>query len=128
MAIIFASYFCGFRQQTIEVEQGIVFIELAQGTGKLSAAGCAVGSLFRRFAIEVLVVCLRIGAGIVDNAVPIIRRLIERMMRMLNCSSTPFKPTCQPLIPIAETFSPVLPSVRVSNPCIGVVFDMVSLL
>jgi hypothetical protein len=45
----------------IEVEQGIVFVYLAQGTGKMSAAGCAVDSLFRRFAIEVLVVGLRIG-------------------------------------------------------------------
>jgi len=112
----------------IEVEQGIVFVDLSQGTGKMFAVGCAVGSLFRRFAIEAFVVRLRIGAGMVDNAVPMIRWCIERMMRMLNCSSTPFKPTCQPPIPIAETFFPVLPSVRVSIPCIGVVFDMVSLL
>jgi len=112
----------------IEVEQGIVFVDLAQGTGKMSAVGYAVGSLFRRFAVEVFVVGLRIGAGMVDDAVAMIRRRIERMMRMLNCSSTPFKPTCQLPIPIAETFSPVLPSVRVSITCIGVVFDMVSLL
>jgi hypothetical protein len=114
----------------IEVKQGIVFVDLAQGTGKMSAAGGAVGSLFRRFAIEVLVISLRVGAGMVDEAVPMIRRRIERMMRMLNCSSTPFKPTCQIQIPIpiAETFSPMLPSVRVSITCIGVVFDMVSLL
>jgi hypothetical protein len=63
----------------IEVEQGIVFIDLAQDTGKMSAAGCAVDSLFRRFAIEVFVVCLRIGAGMVDDAVPMIRRRIKRI-------------------------------------------------
>jgi len=73
----------------IEVEQGIVFVDLAQGTGKMSAAGCAVGSLFRRFAIEVFVVGFRVGAGRVDNAVPMIRRRIERMMRMLNAHPPP---------------------------------------
>ena len=57
----------------IEVEQGIVFVDLAQDTSKMSAAGCTVGSLFRRFAIEVLVVGFRIGAGMVDDAVPMIR-------------------------------------------------------
>src|SRR5674476_815350 len=36
-------------------------------------------SLFRRFAVEVLVVGLRLGAGMVDNAVPMIRRRIERI-------------------------------------------------
>jgi hypothetical protein len=36
-------------------------------------------SLFRRFAVEVLVVGLRVGAGMVDNAVPMIRRRIERV-------------------------------------------------
>jgi hypothetical protein len=76
------------RQRLIEVEQGIVFVDLAQGTGKMSAARCAVGSLFRRFAVEAFVVGFRIGAGMVDNAVPMIRRRLERMMRMLNCSST----------------------------------------
>ena len=40
------------------------------------------------------------------------RSTAVRMMRMLSCSSTSFKPICQPPIPIAETFSPVLPSVR----------------
>ena len=73
----------------IEVEQGIVFVDLAQGTGKMSAAGCAVGSLFRRFAVKVFVVGLRVGAGMVDDAVPMIRRRIERMMRMLNAHSPP---------------------------------------
>ena len=61
----------------IEVEQGIDFVDLAQGTGKMFAAGCAIGSLFCRFAIEVLVVGFRIGAGMVDDAVPMIRRRIE---------------------------------------------------
>jgi len=73
----------------IEVEQGIVFVDLVQGTGKMSAAGCAVGSLFRRFAVEMLVVGLRIGAGMVDDAIPMIRRRIERMMRMLNAHPPP---------------------------------------
>src|SRR5450830_939821 len=45
----------------------------------MSAAGCAVGSLFRRFAIEVFVIGLRVGAGMVDDAVPMIRRRIERI-------------------------------------------------
>ena len=63
----------------IEVEQGIVFVDLAQGTGKMSAAGCAVDSLFCRFTVEVLVVCLRIGASMVDDAIPMIRRRIERI-------------------------------------------------
>ena len=71
----------------IEVEQGIVFVDLAHGTGEMFAAGYAVGSLFRRFAIEAFVVGFRIGAGMVDNAVPMIRRRIERMMRMLNADS-----------------------------------------
>ncbi|MDP1638721.1 MAG: hypothetical protein Q8K74_00780 [Candidatus Nitrotoga sp.] len=63
----------------IEVEQGIVFVDLAQGTGKMFAAGCAVGSLFRRFAIEAFVVGFRIGAGMVDDAVAMVRRHIERI-------------------------------------------------
>src|SRR5450830_1560243 len=45
----------------------------------MSAAGCAVGSLFRRFAIEVFVIGLRVSAGMVDDAVPMIRRRIERI-------------------------------------------------
>ena len=36
-------------------------------------------SLFRRFTVEVLVVCVRVGAGPVDNAVPMIWRRIERI-------------------------------------------------
>ena len=39
----------------------------------------AVDSLFRRFAVEVLVVGLRVLAGMVDDAVPMIRRRIERI-------------------------------------------------
>ena len=39
----------------------------------------AVNSLFRRFTIEVFVVRFRIGAGRVDNAVPMVRRRIERI-------------------------------------------------
>ena len=39
----------------------------------------AVDSLFRRFAVEVLVVGLRVGAGMVDDAVPMIRGRIERI-------------------------------------------------
>lgn len=35
--------------------------------------------LFRRFAVEVFVVGLRVGAGMVDNAVPMIRWRIERI-------------------------------------------------
>jgi len=73
----------------IEVDQGIVFVNLAQGTGKMSAFRCAVGSLFRGFAVEVFVVGFLIGAGVVDDAVPVIRRRIERMMRMLNAHSPP---------------------------------------
>src|SRR5450756_1594281 len=38
-----------------------------------------VDSLFRRFAVEVFVVGLRVGAGMVDDAVPMIRRRIERI-------------------------------------------------
>ena len=68
----------------IEVEQGIVFVDLAQGTGKMSAAGCAVGSLFRRFAVKVFVVGLRVGAGMVEDAVPMIRRCIERVKLQWN--------------------------------------------
>jgi hypothetical protein len=33
-----------------------------------------VRSLFRRFTVEVFVVRLRFGAGMVDNAIPMIRR------------------------------------------------------
>src|SRR5450759_4832247 len=36
-------------------------------------------ALFRRFAVEVLVVGLRFGAGMVDDAVPMIRRRIKRI-------------------------------------------------
>src|SRR5450756_1035337 len=39
----------------------------------------AVNSLFCRFAVEVLVVSLRVLAGMVDDAVPMIRRRIERI-------------------------------------------------
>ena len=35
--------------------------------------------LFRRFAVEVLVVGPRLGAGMVDNAIPMIWRRIERI-------------------------------------------------
>ena len=42
----------------------------------------AVDSLFRRFAVEVLVVGLRLVAGMVDDAVPMIRRRIERIERI----------------------------------------------
>ncbi len=52
----------------IEVDQGIVFVNLAQATGKMSASGCAVDSLFRGFAVEVFVVGFLIGAGVVDDA------------------------------------------------------------
>src|ERR1035437_1971136 len=42
--------------------------------------GCPqIDSLFRRFAVEVLVVGLRLVAGMVDDAVPMIRRRIERI-------------------------------------------------
>src|SRR5450759_5653079 len=37
----------------------------------------AVDSLFRRFAVKVFVVGLRVGAGMVEDAVPMIRRCIE---------------------------------------------------
>lgn len=67
------------RQRMIEVEHSIVFVDLAQGTGKIFAAGRALDSLFRRFAIEVLVVGLRIGAGMVDDAVAMVRQRIERI-------------------------------------------------
>ena len=46
---------------------------------KLSAVVRAVDPLFRRFAIEVLVVGLRVVAGMVDDAVPMIRGCIERI-------------------------------------------------
>src|SRR5450759_4670892 len=45
----------------------------------LRPARRAVDSLFRRFAVEVLVVGLRRGASMVDDAVPMIRRRIERI-------------------------------------------------
>ena len=67
------------RKRKIEGEQGIVFVDLAQGTGKMSAVGYAVGSLFRRFSVEVFVVGLRIGAGMVGDAVPMIWWRIERV-------------------------------------------------
>src|SRR5665811_203644 len=38
-----------------------------------------VDSLFRRLAVEVFVVGLRVGAGMVEDAVPMIRRRIERI-------------------------------------------------
>src|SRR5665647_711330 len=41
--------------------------------------GWAIDSLFCRFAVEVLVVGLRIGAGMVDDAVPMVRGRIERI-------------------------------------------------
>ena len=39
--------------------------------------GVFVSSLFRRFAVEVFVVGLRVGTGVVDDAVPMIWRRIE---------------------------------------------------
>jgi hypothetical protein len=39
----------------------------------------SVYSLFGRFAVEVLVIGLRFGAGMVDDAVPMIRGRIERV-------------------------------------------------
>jgi hypothetical protein len=38
-----------------------------------------VDSLFGCFAVEVFVVCFRIGTGMVYDAVPMIRRRIERI-------------------------------------------------
>lgn len=38
-----------------------------------------VDSLFRRFAVEMFVVGLRVSAGVVDNTVSMIRRRIERI-------------------------------------------------
>ena len=38
-----------------------------------------VDSLFRRFAVEVFVVGLRVSAGVVDNTVSMIRRRIKRV-------------------------------------------------
>src|SRR5450755_3935484 len=38
-----------------------------------------IDSLFRRFAVEVFIVGLRVGASMVDDAVPMIRRCIERI-------------------------------------------------
>src|SRR5450759_5500337 len=43
-------------------------------------------SLFRRFTVEVFVVFLRFGAGMVDNAVPMIRWRIERIELHWNTS------------------------------------------
>jgi len=40
--------------------------------------------LLRRLAVEVLVVRLRVGTGVVDDAVPMIRRRIERIELQLN--------------------------------------------
>ena len=40
--------------------------------------------LFRRFTVEVFVVRFRFGAGMVDNAVPMIRRCIERVKLQWN--------------------------------------------
>src|SRR5437762_5622744 len=40
------------------------------------------------------------------------RSMAARMIRKLSCSSTRSSPRCQPPRPIAETLSPVLPSVR----------------
>jgi hypothetical protein len=42
-----------------------------------TTARSAVASLFRRFAVEVLVVGLRVVAGMMDDPVPMIRRRIE---------------------------------------------------
>jgi hypothetical protein len=39
----------------------------------------AVDSLFRRFAVEVLVVGFRVAAGMVDDSVPMVRGRIERI-------------------------------------------------
>src|SRR5665647_2363293 len=44
----------------------------------------AVDSLFRRFAVKVFVVGLRVGAGMVEDAVPMIRRCIERVKLQWN--------------------------------------------
>jgi hypothetical protein len=46
---------------------------------KAYAAFSLVDSLFRRFAVEVFVVGLRVAAGMVDDAVPKIRWRIERI-------------------------------------------------
>ena len=43
-----------------------------------------VDSLFRRFTIEVFIVGLRIRAGMVNDAVPMIRRRIERVKLQWN--------------------------------------------
>ena len=41
------------------------------------SARCPVVALFRRFAVEVLVVRFRVGAGVVDDPIPVIRGRIE---------------------------------------------------
>src|ERR1035437_4955673 len=46
-----------------------------------------VDSLFRRFAVEVFVVGFRVGAGMVDDAVPMIRRRIERIELQWNTAA-----------------------------------------
>jgi hypothetical protein len=43
-----------------------------------------IDSLFRRFAVEVFIVGLRVGASMVDDAVPMIRRCIERIKLQWN--------------------------------------------
>src|ERR1019366_2673400 len=60
-------------------------------TGRLPAHyPVAVGNdfaiLFRCFAVKVLLVGLRIGAGMVDDAVPMIRRRIERVELQRNAA------------------------------------------
>ena len=46
--------------------------------------------LFRRFAVEVLVVGLCIGAGMVDDAVPMIRRRVERIELQWNTAGVDY--------------------------------------
>src|SRR5450759_3326709 len=62
MFILLSYFFSGFRPTLLR-----------------RSARRAVDSLFRRFAVEVLVVGFRLGAGMVDDAVPMIRRRIERI-------------------------------------------------
>src|ERR1017187_5456821 len=67
------------RASAFNAPPGSMTASKSAGFALSSTARRAVDSLFRRLAVEMLVVGLRVLAGMVDDAVPMIRRRIERI-------------------------------------------------
>ena len=68
----------------VEIQPSLMFILLL--IMDVCSDHSFIHSLFRRFTIEVFVVLLRFGAGMMDNSVPMIRRRIERIELHWNTS------------------------------------------